>query len=59
MYGRASDPVQRTGIVGPGFYFRVTPVTSWSWNMDGEPAGDTWYVAQRSDHDPEPASTPD
>jgi pyridoxamine 5'-phosphate oxidase family protein len=54
VYGRASDPVERTGLVGPGVYVRIIPTTSWSWNMDGEPAGDTWYAARRADHDRKP-----
>ena len=55
IFGRSSDPVERVGIVGPGFYLRITPITSWSWNMQGEPAGDTWYATRRCDHDPDPA----
>ena len=39
-----------SGIVGPGVYVRITPVVSWSWNMAGEPVGDTWYEARRADH---------
>jgi pyridoxamine 5'-phosphate oxidase family protein len=50
VYGRAHPPVDRVGVVGPGSYVRITPTTSWSWNMDGAPVGDTWYVARRSDH---------
>lgn len=55
IYGVASDPVERVGLVGPGFYVHITPTTSWSWNMDGQPAGDTWYAARRADHQPTPA----
>jgi pyridoxamine 5'-phosphate oxidase family protein len=50
VYGQASDPVERTGLVGPGTYVRVTPTTSWSWNMEGVPVGDTWYPARRREH---------
>ena len=25
IYGRASDPIERVGLVGPGFYVRITP----------------------------------
>jgi hypothetical protein len=32
-------------MVGPGHYVRVTPTISWSWNLEGAPAGDTWYEA--------------
>jgi hypothetical protein len=35
---------------GPGLYVRITPTTSWSWNMAGEPVGDTWYGARRTVH---------
>ena len=50
VYGRASDPIERVGLVGPGFYLHVTPITSWSWNMAGEPAGDEWYETRRATH---------
>lgn len=51
IYGRASDPVERVGLVGPGIYVRITPVTSWSWNMEGRPVGSTWYPSRRAEHD--------
>lgn len=50
VYGRASDPVERVGMVGPGTFVYVTPTTSWSWNMAGEPAAETWYPAERREH---------
>lgn len=50
IYGTAEEPVQRTGMVGPGYYMRVTPVTSWSWNLAGEPAGQDWYPVLRTEH---------
>ncbi len=50
IYGVAEDPVQRVGLVGPGTYMRITPTVSWSWNMAGEPAGDTWYEPHRTVH---------
>lgn len=50
VYGEASDPVERVGLVGPGTYVRIAPTTSWSWNMRGEPAGETWYPARRVEH---------
>jgi pyridoxamine 5'-phosphate oxidase family protein len=50
IYGRASEPVERVGLVGPGIYARVTPTISWSWNIAGEPAGDDWYPARRQLH---------
>lgn len=30
IYGRAQPPVERVGMVGPGFYARITPTVSWS-----------------------------
>jgi pyridoxamine 5'-phosphate oxidase family protein len=50
IYGLAEPPVERIGLVGPGWYMRITPTISWSWNMAGNPAGDTWYVATRTVH---------
>jgi pyridoxamine 5'-phosphate oxidase family protein len=50
VYGYAEPPVERVGLVGAGFYSRITPTVSWSWNMAGEPAGDTWYEPRRAVH---------
>jgi pyridoxamine 5'-phosphate oxidase family protein len=50
IYGRASDPVERTGSIGPGTYMGITPITSWTWNMEGQPVGETWYPSQRREH---------
>jgi len=50
VYGEAAGPVERVGLVGPGYYLRVTPTVSWSWNLAGEPAGDTWYPSRRTVH---------
>jgi pyridoxamine 5'-phosphate oxidase family protein len=50
VYGQAEPPVERVGMVGPGLYSRITPTVSWSWNMAGVPAGDTWYEPRRVDH---------
>ncbi|MBL1076892.1 PPOX class F420-dependent oxidoreductase [Nocardia sp. 2] len=50
VYGRAEPPIERTGIVGPGYYLRITPVQSWSWNLAGEPAGDQWYDTRHTWH---------
>jgi pyridoxamine 5'-phosphate oxidase family protein len=50
IYGRAEDPVERVGMVGPGHYVRITPTISWSWNMEGAPVGDEWYEARRAVH---------
>jgi pyridoxamine 5'-phosphate oxidase family protein len=51
VYGLAEDPVERVGMVGPGHYTRITPTVSWSWNMAGEPVGDTWYEARKAVHE--------
>lgn len=50
IYGQAEEPVERDGLVGPGLYMRITPAISWSWNMAGDPAGDTWYEPRRTVH---------
>jgi pyridoxamine 5'-phosphate oxidase family protein len=44
-------------MVGPGFYLRITPSLSWSWNMECEPVGDTWYESRRATHPPLSGST--
>jgi pyridoxamine 5'-phosphate oxidase family protein len=51
VYGRAEQPVERDGMVGPGTYMCIRPTISWSWNLEGEPAGDTWYESRRTLHD--------
>ncbi|MGH2520866.1 MAG: PPOX class F420-dependent oxidoreductase [Anaerolineales bacterium] len=33
IYGMA-EIVERMGRLGPGTYFRITPVVSWSWNIE-------------------------
>ena len=50
VYGIAEGPFERVGMVGPGFYMRITPTLSWAWNMAGEPVGDTWYEPRRTSH---------
>jgi pyridoxamine 5'-phosphate oxidase family protein len=55
IYGHADQPVERDGLVGRGLYMRITPTISWSWNMAGEPAGDTWNEPRRTIHEiPDP-----
>ena len=51
VYGTADGPVERVGMIGPGLFLRITPRVSWSWNMTGEPVGDTWYESRRAVHD--------
>jgi pyridoxamine 5'-phosphate oxidase family protein len=50
IYGRAEQPFERTGLVGPGTYLRITPTVSWSWNLSGEPVGDIWYASRKAVH---------
>ena len=50
VYGVVDPPVQRDGLVGPGFYIRVRPLRSWSWNMESQPVGDSWYPARGAIH---------
>ena len=50
VYGRAGGVVERVGMVGPGYFMPITPVVSWSWNLEGAPAGDEWYSTGRTEH---------
>jgi pyridoxamine 5'-phosphate oxidase family protein len=50
VYGDATGPVERMGMVGPGFHVRIIPSVSWSWNMACQPVGDTWYESRRTTH---------
>jgi pyridoxamine 5'-phosphate oxidase family protein len=50
VYGVADPPVERVGMLGPGYYIRITPTVSWSWNMAGEPAGEVWYPSRKAAH---------
>src|ERR687892_596617 len=54
----AEPPVKRVGMVGPGYYMRVTPTVSWSWNMEAEPVGEEWYPTRRAVRGPAPRSDP-
>jgi pyridoxamine 5'-phosphate oxidase family protein len=37
-------------MVGPGHYLKIIPTVSWSWNLAGEPVGDSWYETRRTEH---------
>ncbi|MBM7788957.1 PPOX class F420-dependent oxidoreductase [Tenggerimyces flavus] len=50
IYGIGEQPFERTGMVGPGVYLRITPTVSWSWNLAGEPVGETWYPSTKTVH---------
>ncbi|MFI1016731.1 PPOX class F420-dependent oxidoreductase [Streptomyces sp. NPDC020965] len=52
IYGLAEEPFDRVGLVGPGTYLRIAPTLSWSWNLEGYPAGPDWYVPRRTVHAP-------
>jgi pyridoxamine 5'-phosphate oxidase family protein len=52
VYGDAEPPIERVGMMGPGLYCRITPRVSWSWNLAGEAAGEQWYPAKRTVHEP-------
>lgn len=52
VYGETEPPVERIGMVGPGHYLKITPTVSWSWNLAGEPVGDSWYETRRTEHAP-------
>ena len=58
VYGYAEQPFERDGLVGPGTYIRITPTVSWSWNLDGEPAGGVWYPMKRTVHRSPPDEAP-
>jgi pyridoxamine 5'-phosphate oxidase family protein len=50
VYGQADGPIERSGMVGPGYCMRITPTVYWSWNMEAEPVGDAWYESHRVVH---------
>ena len=50
VYGTAGDPQERTGLVGPGTYVRITADISWSWNLQMQVATNEWYPVTRTDH---------
>jgi pyridoxamine 5'-phosphate oxidase family protein len=50
VYGHAEQPFERVGMVGPGYFLRITPTVSWSWNLAGEPGGDEWYPSRKTVH---------
>lgn len=55
VYGRAGEPVERVStLAGPDLFMRITTTVSWSWNLEGNPAGDPWYEPQRTGHQPPP-----
>ena len=51
VYGDAAGPIERVGMMGPGFFMRITPTVSWSWNLAGEPVGAAWYEPRRATHE--------
>ncbi|QJY46395.1 PPOX class F420-dependent oxidoreductase [Pseudonocardia broussonetiae] len=57
VYGVAEGPVERVGMIGPGVFLRIAPEVSWSWNMAGEPVGESWYPARKVAHGAAPAAS--
>ena len=52
IYGTA-ELVDREGQFGQATYMRISPTTSWSWNLDGRPfTHDREVVVQRTTHKP-------
>jgi pyridoxamine 5'-phosphate oxidase family protein len=50
VYGTATGPVERVGMIGPGTFLSIAPTESWSWNMDGQPVGKQWYRTRHTQH---------
>jgi pyridoxamine 5'-phosphate oxidase family protein len=50
IYGTA-ELVEHEGQFGSAPYMRITPTISWSWNLEGQPAGGTWYEPRRTVHE--------
>jgi pyridoxamine 5'-phosphate oxidase family protein len=52
IYGKAELLVRREGQFGPGQYMRITPIVSWSWNLEGRPTThDQKVVYRRAVHE--------
>lgn len=52
VYGTA-ELIERKGQFGLAPYMRITPTTSWSFNLDGQGfSHDREVVVQRTDHEP-------
>jgi pyridoxamine 5'-phosphate oxidase family protein len=49
IYGTA-ELVERRGRFGHGWYMRIIPTTSWSWNLDGMPS-DHEFGPRRTVHE--------
>lgn len=51
VYGTA-EVVERSGMFGAGVYLRITPMTSWSWHLDGRPLSheDDTFAPRRTTH---------
>jgi pyridoxamine 5'-phosphate oxidase family protein len=53
IYGEA-ELVERDGQFGPAAYLRITPVVSWSFNLEGRPfSHDVKVTTTRTVHTPE------
>jgi pyridoxamine 5'-phosphate oxidase family protein len=52
IYGNAELLVRQEGQFGPGQYMRITPIVSWSWNLEGRPTThDQKVVYRRAVHE--------
>ena len=47
IYGNAELLFRKEGQFGPGHYMRITPIVSWSWNLDGRPTTHDHKVVYR------------
>ena len=43
----SAEIVQRAGRFGPSDYFKITPVVSWSWGIEGEQFKDGRFVPKK------------
>jgi pyridoxamine 5'-phosphate oxidase family protein len=51
VYGTAQI-VERQGMFGPGAYFRITPLVSWSWNIEVPTFANGQFVTNKTVHQP-------
>lgn len=49
VYGRA-EIVEQTGMFGPGVYFCIVPLISWSWNIEGPTFVNGQFVTHKTVH---------
>ncbi len=49
IYGMA-EIIEYPGRLGPGKYFRITPITSWSWNIEEDTSQQGRFVTNKTRH---------